>query len=75
MNVNTDRGHRGTARTAGASDRHILTVRGRTTGRLRSTPVDGIDAAGRLWWDSPDDAIKAELARHPVLQLRLAGRP
>jgi deazaflavin-dependent oxidoreductase (nitroreductase family) len=112
----------------GASGRHILTVRGRVTGRLRSTPVDVIEAAGYRWlvagygpsdWthnvraagevtlcrgrisrrytvtepgpadavpvlrryitqirvtrpyfdaapDSPDDAIKAELSRHPV---------
>jgi hypothetical protein len=25
--------------------------------------------------DSPDDAIKAELPRHPVLELTPAGRP
>ena len=112
----------------GASCRHILTVRGRTSGRPHSTPVDVIDAAGHRWlvagygpssWarnaraagevtlrrgrnsgryavtepapseavpvlrrymaqirvtrlyydaapDSPDDAIKAELPRHPV---------
>jgi F420H(2)-dependent quinone reductase len=121
----------------GASYRYILTVRGRTTGRLRSTPVDVIEAAGHRWlvagygrssWarnaratgevtlrrgrrsrlytvtepgpseavpvlrrymaqirvtrryfdaapDSPDDAIKAELLRHPVFQLAPAGRP
>ena len=33
----------------GASCRHILTVRGRTTGRPHSTPVDVIDAAGHRW--------------------------
>ena len=122
----------------GASCRHILTVRGRTTGRPHSTPVDVIEAAGHRWlvagygpsnWarnarvagevtlrrgrssqrytvtepgpsetvpvlrrymtqirvtrpyfdaapDSPDDdAIKAELPRHPVFQLTPAGRP
>lgn len=121
----------------GASYRHILTVRGRTTGRPHSTPVDVIEAAGHRWlvagdgpanWarnaraagevtlrrgrssqrytvtepgpsetvavlrrymaqirvtrpyfdaapDSPDDAIKAELPRHPVFQLTPAGRP
>jgi deazaflavin-dependent oxidoreductase (nitroreductase family) len=115
----------------GASYRHILTVRGRRTGRLRSTPVDVIEVAGHRWlvagyglssWvlnaraagevalrrgrrsqrykvtelgpsdavpvlrrymaqirvtrpyfdaapDSPDDAIKAELPRHPVFEL------
>ena len=33
----------------GASYRYVLTVRGRTTGRLRSTPVDVIEAAGHRW--------------------------
>ena len=121
----------------GASCRNILTVRGRTTGRPHSTPVDVIEAGGHRWlvagygpsnWarnaraagevtlrrgrssrryavtepgpseavpvlrrymaqirvtrlyydaapDSPDDAIKAELPRHPVFQLTPAGRP
>ena len=121
----------------GASCRHILTVRGRTSGRPHSTPVDVIDAAGHRWlvagygpsnWarnaraagevtlrrgrssqrytvtepgpsetvpvlrrymtqirvtrpyfdaapDSPDNAIKAELPRHPVFRLTPAGRP
>ena len=121
----------------GAPCRYILTVRGRTTGRPHSTPVDVIEAAGQRWlvagygpsnWarnaraagevtlrrgrssrryavtepgpseavpvlrrymaqirvtrpyfdaapDSPDDAIKAELPRHPVFQLTPAGRP
>jgi hypothetical protein len=37
---------------AGASCRHILTVRGRTTGRRHSTPVDHIEAAGRFFrWE------------------------
>jgi deazaflavin-dependent oxidoreductase (nitroreductase family) len=115
----------------GASYRHILTVRGRRTGRPRSTPVDVIEIGGRRWlvagyglssWalnarasgevtlrrgrcaqrytvtepeageavpvlrrymaqirvtrpyfdaapDSPDDAVKAELPRHPVFRL------
>ena len=33
----------------GASYRHILTVPGRTTGRLYSTPVDVIEVAGDRW--------------------------
>ncbi len=33
----------------GASYRHILTVRGRKTGILRSTPVDVMDVDGRRW--------------------------
>ena len=33
----------------GASYRHILTVRGRRTGKLRSTPVDVIETAGHRW--------------------------
>jgi deazaflavin-dependent oxidoreductase (nitroreductase family) len=33
----------------GASYRHILTVRGRKTGRLHSTPVDVIEAGGERW--------------------------
>jgi deazaflavin-dependent oxidoreductase (nitroreductase family) len=33
----------------GASYRHILTVRGRRTGRLYSTPVDVIETAGHRW--------------------------
>ena len=115
----------------GASYRHIVTVRGRKTGKLYSTPVDVVEVAGRQWlvagygpagWalnaraagevtlrrgrnsgrytvtepdpsaavpvlreymtrirvtrpyfdatpDAPDDAIKAELPRHPVFQL------
>lgn len=33
----------------GAPYRHILTLRGRRTGRLHSTPVDVIEAAGHRW--------------------------
>jgi deazaflavin-dependent oxidoreductase (nitroreductase family) len=33
----------------GASYRHILTVPGRTTGRLYSTPVDIIELDGERW--------------------------
>lgn len=33
----------------GASYRHVLTVPGRRTGRLHSTPVDAIEVAGRRW--------------------------
>jgi len=33
----------------GASYRHILTVPGRKTGRLHSTPVDIIQATGQSW--------------------------
>ena len=33
----------------GASYRHILTVRGRKSGRLHSTPVDVIEAGGQRW--------------------------
>ena len=33
----------------GASYRHILTVRGRKTGRLHSTPVDVIEVGGNRW--------------------------
>lgn len=33
----------------GASYRYILTVRGRKTGRLYSTPVDVIDVGGQKW--------------------------
>lgn len=115
----------------GASYRHILTVPGRKTGQLHSTPVDVVEHAGSRWlvagygpanWvanaraasavtlsrggraekfavedaspadaipvlrqymrqvrvtrgyfdarpDSPDEAIAAELPRHPVLRL------
>ena len=34
---------------AGAPYRHVLTVRGRKTGRLYSTPVDVIEEAGHRW--------------------------
>lgn len=115
----------------GASYRHLLTVRGRKTGQLRTTPVDVMEVGGQRWlvagygpanWvrnaraagevtlsrggrqvryavaepapgeavpvlrtymaeirvtrryfdatpASPDSAIEAELARHPVLRL------
>jgi deazaflavin-dependent oxidoreductase (nitroreductase family) len=115
----------------GAAYRHVLTVRGRKTGRLYSTPVDVLEVAGDRWlvaaygpvsWvknaraagevtlsrsgrseksrvveadartaipvlrayideikvtrpyfdanpDAPDDAIAAELTRHPVFRL------
>ncbi len=33
----------------GASYRHLLTVPGRKTGRLHSTPVDVMRVAGSLW--------------------------
>ena len=33
----------------GASYRHILTVRGRKTGQLHSTPVDVIETGGHRW--------------------------
>jgi deazaflavin-dependent oxidoreductase (nitroreductase family) len=33
----------------GASYRYILTVRGRKTGRMYSTPVDVVDVAGHQW--------------------------
>ena len=33
----------------GASYRHILTVQGRKTGRLYSTPVDVLDLDGQRW--------------------------
>jgi hypothetical protein len=33
----------------GASYRHILTVRGRKTGRVYSTPVDGMEVGGHRW--------------------------
>ena len=33
----------------GASYRHILTVPGRKTGRVRSTPVDVIEVGGNRW--------------------------
>src|SRR6476646_12202126 len=33
----------------GAAYRHILTVPGRRTGELRSTPVDVIEAGGARW--------------------------
>jgi deazaflavin-dependent oxidoreductase (nitroreductase family) len=33
----------------GASYRHLLTVRGRKTGQLRTTPVDVMEAGGRRW--------------------------
>jgi deazaflavin-dependent oxidoreductase (nitroreductase family) len=33
----------------GASYRHILTVRGRKTGRLYSTPVDVLEVGGERW--------------------------
>jgi deazaflavin-dependent oxidoreductase (nitroreductase family) len=33
----------------GASYRYILTVRGRKTGRLYSTPVDVVEVAGHQW--------------------------
>jgi deazaflavin-dependent oxidoreductase (nitroreductase family) len=34
---------------AGASYRHILIVRGRRTGQLRSTPVDVLEVGGARW--------------------------
>ena len=34
----------------GVSYRHILTVRGRKTGKLYSTPVDVLEVAGRSGW-------------------------
>lgn len=119
----------------GARYRHVLTVPGRRTGQLRSTPVDVLEHDGSRWlvagygpasWvanaraagvvtlsrggrserftvheperdeavpvlrkyitqirvtrsyfdaapDAPDDAIAAELTRHPVLRLALAA--
>jgi hypothetical protein len=33
----------------GASYRHILIVRGRTTGRLYATPVDVMEVGGHQW--------------------------
>jgi deazaflavin-dependent oxidoreductase (nitroreductase family) len=33
----------------GASYRHLLTVRGRKTGQLRTTPVDVMDTGGQRW--------------------------
>ena len=33
----------------GASYRHLLTVRGRKTGQLRTTPVDVMEAGGQRW--------------------------
>jgi deazaflavin-dependent oxidoreductase (nitroreductase family) len=33
----------------GASYRHLLTVRGRKTGQLRTTPVDVMDVGGQRW--------------------------
>jgi deazaflavin-dependent oxidoreductase (nitroreductase family) len=33
----------------GASYRHLLTVRGRKTGQLRTTPVDVLETAGQRW--------------------------
>jgi F420H(2)-dependent quinone reductase len=33
----------------GASYRHLLIVRGRKTGRLRTTPVDVMEAGGQRW--------------------------
>ncbi len=38
---------------AGASYRRVLTVRGRKTGKLRSTPVDVIEYAGSSWLVAP----------------------
>ena len=37
----------------GAGYRRILTVRGRKTGQLRSTPVDVVDIAGHEWLVAP----------------------
>jgi hypothetical protein len=37
----------------GANYRHILTVRGRRTGEVRSTPVDVMDLAGNRWLVAP----------------------
>ena len=33
----------------GASYRHLLTVRGRKTGRLHTTPVDVMETGGQRW--------------------------
>jgi deazaflavin-dependent oxidoreductase (nitroreductase family) len=38
---------------AGASCRRVLTVRGRKTGRLHSTPVDVMEYAGSSWLVAP----------------------
>lgn len=37
----------------GAGYRRVLTVRGRKTGQLRSTPVDVMDIAGHKWLVAP----------------------
>lgn len=37
----------------GASYRHILTVRGRKTGRLYSIPVDVVESGGHKWLVAP----------------------
>src|SRR6478736_2009045 len=51
----------------GASYRHILTVPGRKTGELHSTPVDVIEASGERW------VVAGYGPAHWVLNTRAAG--
>jgi deazaflavin-dependent oxidoreductase (nitroreductase family) len=51
----------------GASYRHILTVPGRKTGRLHSTPVDVIELGGNRW------LVAGYGPAHWVLNARAAG--
>jgi len=51
---------------------YLLTVRGRNTGTLHSTPVTIVERDGERWLVAP---YAAEIARHPVFRLRSADRP
>ena len=58
----------------GASYRHLLTVRGRRSGRTYTTPVDVMDVGGRRWLVAaygPGNWVKNARAvpRHPVFAL------
>lgn len=44
-------------RNLGSGDRHVLTVRGRTSGTLRSTPVDVMQDGDGRWLVAPYGAV------------------
>ena len=52
----------------GARNRHVLTVRGRKTGKAHSTPVDVMDVGGARWLVAPYGVVGW------VRNARVAGR-